>query len=312
MKIVWMGTYREDSCIRYFRRELATQAEVKFYGENPGGDRSSDHGYSSMENHNEWIGSYNLAEIEKTEKPDWIIIYGYVSEYFFWPRINAKSLKTPLAMIINDPIQDQEKVLEKLRDWQVQKVFLTYWANPLSSLFVDNYRAQYYHFPYSIEPSIFKPLVEPKSLDVCFVGVVDDAWYPLRKKILEAIEGMNIRKCIKFGHKFTTSEYVKFINSGHIFPVDGGRYDYPVAKYFEVMACKTLALGPEPLDASLLHFKTGENLGVFSKDTIEQDILYYLNNEKERNRIVQNGYKTVLEYHTNKIRARYFLEMLKK
>jgi len=318
MKIIWMGTYREDSCTRYFRRELARQAEVKFYGENPGKGKSYDHGYSSSENHQEWVEEYDLAEIEKAEKPDWFVVYCYVSKHFFWPRIKVNSLKTPIALIINDPIQDKDRILEKLRAWQVEKAFLVYWSGGLCEMFEQNYRAQYYHLPYSIDQTIFKPFQEPKIADVCFVGITDSYWYPLRSKILKDIEqgsaeaGMKLRVRIEIGHKFSTSDYVKFINSGYIFPVDGGRYEYPVAKYFEVMACNTLALGPEPLDAGLLHFKSGENLGVLSHQNIRGDIRQYLLDHKERERISENGYRTVLKYHTNEIRARYFLEMLKK
>lgn len=59
-------------------------------------------------------------------------------------------------------------------------------------------------------------------------------------------------------------------------------------------------------------FKNNENCVYFKSDLsdFEEKINYYLNNQEEYNRIVENGYKEFHEKHTNIKRTKELLEII--
>ena len=71
-------------------------------------------------------------------------------------------------------------------------------------------------------------------------------------------------------------------------------------RYFEVMLSKTLLLcNSMPYEYEDV-FKDGENCVMFDNDlsNLSQKIDYYLNNEQERNRIIDNAFKMVTGGYT--------------
>jgi spore maturation protein CgeB len=49
-----------------------------------------------------------------------------------------------------------------------------------------------------------------------------------------------------------------------------------------------------------------------NRTNFEEKILYYLEHEDERKRIVENAFKTILKYHTVETRARELLRTIKE
>jgi len=312
LKIVWLGTYREDSCARFFRRKLGETVEVINYGEGPGSNPRLTHGYT-LPSKEEWIYSYDAKEMEEKEKPDWFVVYAYVSNQYFWPFLkNLENVNTPRTIIINDPIQDAQGILPKLSEWKISKVFCVYSSDSLVDLYRKRYEADYYSLPYSIDTKIFRPTGENREYDLAFAGSTSAKWYPLRDQIMNTWKNLP-QKYKTFSHSghLGLTEYISLINRTKIFLVEGGIYNYPVAKYFETMACNTLVLGTEPLDADLLHFKLGVNIAPIRMDHMLEDQIYWIENEEERKKLSENGYQTILKYHTNEIRVKEFLERLK-
>lgn len=110
-------------------------------------------------------------------------------------------------------------------------------------------------------------------------------------------------------------DYIKnLLSKAKIHPVCGGKAElggYVVCKYAEIPAAGTLAISPEFEDLKAYGFKDRENI-VFCKK--HEDILktfnYYLENNEERIRIVNNGRQLIKNRHTCDKRAAEFIETL--
>lgn len=107
-------------------------------------------------------------------------------------------------------------------------------------------------------------------------------------------------------------DFARAISSSKIIVVGSSRWRLPLQKTFQGMACKTLVMTQEPYGAKELNFVDGWNyVHVTRKDVLEK-IDYYLKHENEREEIAQNGYDTILRYHTMKIRVSQFVKRLKE
>ena len=93
-----------------------------------------------------------------------------------------------------------------------------------------------------------------------------------------------------------------------MYPFGCSIWKYALPKFFEAMACRTLVLSDSPAGAGALHFEPGVNFVEISLEDYREKVDYYLENEKERERIVDNAFKMVHRYHTCEIRARELLD----
>jgi len=187
--------------------------------------------------------------------------------------------------------------------------------------------------PDSLPLDTYKNLGLDRIYDVCLLGRVYHSMYPLRTIIWKTLLQNNLtdRDNIQFkvnnktlkilyrhrprrGWGYTEETfpmrktYIETINRCNIFPFDGSVYKLPILKYFECMATETLALADTPLDAEDLHFKAGYNYVEINKDNFLDKIIYYLDNEKERKKITENGLTIMFKYHSMNIRVKQLLE----
>lgn len=80
---------------------------------------------------------------------------------------------------------------------------------------------------------------------------------------------------------------------------------------FETLGTKTFLLTNYTENLEKL-FKIGKHLITYdSKEDLLNKINYYLNNEKERKKIEEEGYSHVIQFHTYDVRAKQFLEIIK-
>jgi hypothetical protein len=93
---------------------------------------------------------------------------------------------------------------------------------------------------------------------------------------------------------------------------DSSLFKYPLMKFFEVMACNTLAISDLPVDWEVLGFKPEINMVSINYYDYLDKIKYYIRNEDERKRIAQNGMNLILNYHTNEIRAEQLIFQLEE
>jgi spore maturation protein CgeB len=74
-------------------------------------------------------------------------------------------------------------------------------------------------------------------------------------------------------------------------------------KFFEAPACRTLLLAEPNQDIYDLGFKDGTHFIACEVEDFYDKAKYYLQNEKERQRITDNGYRLVHSRHTYHARA---------
>ncbi|MFD0710681.1 glycosyltransferase [Paenibacillus sp. GCM10027626] len=196
------------------------------------------------------------------------------------------------------------------------------------------YRDAFFHFfpefaekfvwlPHHVYTPVFKDYKQPKQIDYLLMGAVSGDLYPLRSKILRTMKrtkGFVYHKHPGYRY-FSEKEkkkaligknFAREINCSKLFFTDGSKYRYPIAKYFEVAACNTLVVGagsPELTDLGFVHRKTFIEI---DKNNFKDRAKYYLERTKRREEIAYRGYKMVRAHHTTSIRARQFVNLIKR
>jgi spore maturation protein CgeB len=199
----------------------------------------------------------------------------------------------------------------------------------------ENLKKKYGFLPFSVDEDVFK-YSEDKTNDIFFTGNKRKDVYPLRYKVLSELEmfckinrysfiyskrAPLSKKELNFFDSYYKDEelikkyklgieYVKTLQQSKIAIFDSSIYKYPVQKYFECMATGCLILADVPLQAS--------NIGLIDKETFvkidsfnwKEKVKYYLDKNKEREKIIRNANKKFLMKHTHKIRVQEFLNQI--
>lgn len=109
-------------------------------------------------------------------------------------------------------------------------------------------------------------------------------------------------------------EHTEFLNKG-LMVVQNSRFGEITRRIFEGMACKKLVLCDRLSESKRLHelFQEGEEI-VFYDDVVDcvNKMNYYVENSEERERIANNGYEVVTEYHTQKQRVEFIIKKWKE
>lgn len=109
---------------------------------------------------------------------------------------------------------------------------------------------------------------------------------------------------------FGPKEHTEFLNKG-VMVIQNSRWGEITRRIFEGMACNKLVLCDRLNESKKLHelFIEGEEI-IFYDNIVDciNKINYYQENSEERNRIAQNGYRKVLENHTQKQRVEFIIE----
>lgn len=185
--------------------------------------------------------------------------------------------------------------------------------------------------PLSFDANRFRRMGNQKIVDVCLLGNLNPFVYPLRR---QAVNYLSTQRYILSLKPKYGDEYVKAINDAKIFLTCSGIYRFPVMKYFEAMACGTLLMADDPLDAEKLGFKANENYvslsNVFTPtvknpsyptdqsewqfhgEALSRMLNHYLTCVGDREKCAQLGEQLVHERHTDRIRARELFRMLEK
>lgn len=178
-----------------------------------------------------------------------------------------------------------------------------------------------YWIPNHVNPRIFDNLGLERDIDYLLMGSIQQDIYPLRDKIVKTLKNTNhFTYYPHYGYNidqikepfYLGKEYAYEINRAKIFFTCDSIYQYPVQKYFEVLACKTLLLAPSSQELIDLGFIPGVNYVEINEKNFLQQAEYYLHNEKARLKIAERGYQMVHSKHTTPIRAAQFIRILQE
>jgi len=157
----------------------------------------------------------------------------------------------------------------------------------------------------------------PKKYDVANIfGYNSPKTYPLRWKINETLP--NQKQWIYRNAGARGEKYVDAICQSRIFATGSGsykNYGILVRKWLEVPACNTLLminkLSPTD-DMNAMGFKPDVNFVAINEDNFLERIQYYLSHPSEAKTIAQRGYELIRSKHSQDIRAKQFINKIRK
>ncbi len=264
-----------------------------------------------------------LIELVKKEKPDYIL-FGLIYDEFYLETFKTIKQISPKTITINLFGDDDWRFWDFTRYYAL---FFDYYIITQDgySLYKKDGIKNVSVFGTGVNCEYLKPLNLEKIYDISFYGRAnqnraDYIKYLGDNKINIKVFGDGWAKYpeldkYNLGH-LSTEDLVKLINQSKInLGLSAGGYGklQLKAKPFEASACKSFAL-IEYFEGYLDFFNNNTEIIMFKdkKDLIKK-INYYLKNEKEMNKIIENGYKRVYKDHNNKTKyLNLFKEILKK
>lgn len=244
-------------------------------------------------------------------RPDIILLLNDMEQKMTPTIKGLANINIPTGLFVNDVHR-----LTKPRENYIVKNKIQYVFTIVRDQFIKTY-PQFEHkmewFPHFVNTGIYKDFGLNKDIDLLMMGAVNK-FYPLREKI---IKSYSKDPCFVYHHhpgykdfsekeereNFIGYRYAKEINRAKIFFTCPSILNYPVIKYFEALACKTLLLAPTFKELEDLGFIPGYHFVPINEKNFKEKAEYYLENETERSKIAEQGYQFIHQKHSVKIRA---------
>lgn len=281
----------------YFKEELARQPDVQVHFVEEGGNIKQ-----------------ILKELEFT--PDFIFIDDLIKNK---PLLGLDQIEIPKGLQFIDIQKKKDLFRSFVAENQIDLVFSHY-----RDTFLDYYPElanKFRWFPAHVSTTIFQDYHLKKTINYLLMGEITEKLYPLRFKIAEEMKQVKgfvhhkhpgRRNFEKEEKALVGKDYAKEINRAKIFFTDDSAYGFPVVKYFEVAACKSLLLATGSPELRDLGFVDQDTFVEINGDNYLEKAEYYLKNKSERKKIAKRGYKMVRARHTTEIRVREFIETIRK
>lgn len=271
----------------------------------------------------------DLVVLEKTFKPDIIICNSMKNRVWH----NAQKIKTPVAIIMDDPHGARSR-LNWINDDKIPMTLFKYragWKWWEDRLF-KGHRQRW--LPHQCETTVFKERGLDREHDFCLIGRNHKSTYPLRyeiykwlgyamprephptykvlyKKRYKRSWGWTPKKLEKAG-VIMGEEYAEAIARCKFFPTGCSVYNYAVTKLFEVMGTGTPLASDAPAGAEELGFVKDHNYIHITSDTFKEKLEYYVENYSEAQKIAVNARKLMETRHSSQIRAKELLGYLEE
>ena len=243
--------------------------------------------------------------------------------------MNVPKTNVPVSIFWSDPHDRIGRYLPWVKENKPDVCLLPYWGDypqwgmqKLRETLPESIRLKY--FPMSVNVDVFKDYGYERDIDLCLLGRTSRRWFPLRTTIYKYYmdgekynvfyrvrpkRNWNWDEAALKKHDFVAREsFAKLLARCKLWPFGLGITRYPLIKLFEGMASKTLVLSDSPADVERIHLTPDKDFVEINLDNFKEKIDYYLENESERKKIIDSGYKTVHKYHTTRIRARELVD----
>ena len=162
--------------------------------------------------------------------------------------------------------------------------------------------------PFSVDTNIYKKMKGSKERMILAAFTERSDIYPKRKKIQRMIKKMNVPVITK---RAVQRKLIRCINKCKITVTSNNIYNSLSMRYTETLACGGFLLADRPTDLDLVGLKDGKHLVIYNdlKD-LKEKINYYLEHDKERQRIEQQGMDFVRKNHSCKKRVSQMLSLI--
>lgn len=252
------------------------------------------------------------------ERPDFILLNDM--KHTHCPVITGlSSLKIPFGIIMHDLHYRVKRRKEFIQENRIRHIFSIY-----RDAFLERYPEHVMKMrwlPHFANPTIFKDYGLNKDIDMLIMGNIREKSYPFRKKMVDKLSGIpgfiyhkhpgyrdikeHEKESIFIGENFSRE-----INKAKIFLTCNLIYHYPIRKYYEVLASKTLLLAPSCKELTDLGFQPEKHFIEINERNFLEKTRYYLCHEEEREKIANQGYYFVRENHSLKRRVEQLLSMI--
>ncbi len=179
-----------------------------------------------------------------------------------------------------------------------------------------SYPCKFLFFPESVNISYFRDRGYTRDIDVFNSGSFSASVYPLRCQLFEIFRNRpHIKSGIRPSFAYSWEDYANMIARSKCLVEGVGIFGYTSQRFTQAMASKTLVASSLPFDNEENHYVPNQNFIEINPRDLRssiETIEYYIKNEKERQKIVENAYNTILTYHTSEIRAQELVNLIKE
>ena len=259
--------------------------------------------------------------LDKTDKKyDFILTDSscvFVNEQ--WNKINI-----PKAMIMQDLHYNEKKIgnpwmQARWAEKQKWNIIFTRYLLPFPKYHsVLEKISKICWMPHCVNLDMFKDYGLKKEIDVLMTGYHFKEIYPYRHKAYEILKNKSYFKEVKRPSETSNhtkkwpvgEDFFKLLNSAKINITGGSNLNYPILKYMEIAASKSLIFSNYFDELGILGFKPDVNMVEMDFDNLENQIKWWLEHEDERNRVIDNAYNLVKERHTVQTRVKEITKIM--
>ena len=267
-----------------------------------------------------WEYDGNLNDILSTIgfKPSFILLNDLKRDYC--PCISGlSSSPVPVGSIFHEVKYKPYRRKQFYERENIQHLFVHY--RDASLRFLPEFKERYIWFPHHVPLSIFKDYEEPRTINILMLGSMLKKVYPKRVAFYEQLKnepGFMYREHPGY-HELPASStelhgeaYARLIARAKMFVTCDSIEKLPVMKYFESLACQTLLLASGSKELQDLGFIDGETYVEVNEDNVVEKANFYLANQAERERIIENGYQLIKARHSTEKRVRDLLKRIQQ
>ena len=249
----------------------------------------------------------DFNKVYNTFKPDCIIIGFSISDIDGNPNFYINT-NCPVYIILNKEYQNLNDKLEWIKKVKPKKVFTVHHDYKKYSVSTN---IPFDRIMWSADHTIFKKYDDQYKYDLFFSGVIrEEQTGNLRNKIynkLEELSKYNLKTSVSFYkngkldskiYKFDLDEYTLNLNHSKICLSTTGPGDLIGTRYFEIMATNKALIMCNKMPKKVYdkYLIDGFNCIMFvDEDDFIKKTKYYLENEKERIKIVHQAYQYFMD-----------------
>jgi len=171
-------------------------------------------------------------------------------------------------------------------------------------------------FPHSVNVNIFRDYKYKKEYDILQTGAIYKV-YETRNFMINKFKDDPRYKIIERPKENTKvqwptrRDYSKELNKAYMNICCGSVYQYPVMKYFEIPASNSVIFGDWFDELGDLGFERYVSMLPIDKTDINTQVDILLKNKDKLLEIASNGYNLIHERHTNEIRVKELIQIVK-
>ena len=237
------------------------------------------------------------------------------------PSINTAKLDIPGIMVLN---KEYNKLHRKFRFIQDNRLRLVFTVHHSYRQWQEQVGVPFIHFPFAVDPELFKDYGEKKRYDLGFSGSLHEQWADVRVRVRNHLFVSHPIKWPRYWgirvfwpgwwHRHPRGEdYARVINSSRMWLSTPSAIDLVGTRFFEIMAAKTLLFCSRSSAYEGL-FEDNKHCVMFESDLSDFDdkLFYFLKHDNQRDMIIAQAYDHVRRNHTWERRIEQFTEAVRE